>query len=366
MPTALVLSGGSIKGSFQAGAIAACLDHGVRPSIFHGISVGSLNGAFLADRAGRRTKNGRFDPEAWPEIGAELVRFWRERVTGPGALVRRRDLIGTALDVLTATFDGLLDTGPLQALVRSEVDPANLRAAHAAGVRFVTGAASLQAGTIEYKDGTDPDVLRYVVASVAIPFLMQPVHLDVQRVYPKPGDPNGQVVRKRRETYVDGGVRDILPLKPAIEAGADTIYCISCETGFLNEQFDGFNPRNLVAFAGRIFGIMTHETIRNDLDHALDVNTFVRAFREHAPTAPVPDGKRLLDLHLIAPAQRVALDIEHFTGADLARYLDVGYAVAKDLLTRGRSRLRTTADLARLHPPTLRWPDDDGPGHAVA
>ena len=366
MSTGLVLSGGSIKGSFQAGAIAACLDHGVRPSVFHGISVGSLNGAFLADRAGRRVKNGRFDPAAWPEIGTELLRFWRDRVTGPEALVRRRPVIGTALDVLTAHFDGLLDTGPLQALVRSEVSLPNLRAAHAAGVRFVTGAASLQAGTIEYKDATDDRVLDYVIASAAIPFLMAPVHLDVQRVYPKPGDPTGQVVRKRRETYVDGGVRDILPLKPAIDAGAETIYCISCETGRLDESFDGFNPRNLVAFAGRIFGIMTHETIRNDLDHALDVNTFVRALREHAPDAPVPGGKRLLDLHLIAPAQRVRLDIEHFTGADLARYVDVGYAIGKDLVGSGRSRLRTTADLGRLHPPTVRWPDDDGPGHAVA
>jgi len=47
---ALVLSGGSIKGAFQAGAIGHVLTK-FEPDLIVGTSVGSLNGGFLADRA---------------------------------------------------------------------------------------------------------------------------------------------------------------------------------------------------------------------------------------------------------------------------------------------------------------------------
>jgi predicted acylesterase/phospholipase RssA len=41
---ALVLSGGSVKGAFQAGALKAVFETGYAPEIITGISVGSLNG----------------------------------------------------------------------------------------------------------------------------------------------------------------------------------------------------------------------------------------------------------------------------------------------------------------------------------
>ena len=72
MKNALVLSGGSIRGAFQAGAIAHVLEKGFKPDGIYGTSVGSLNGGFLAERAGRsKTKE-----PAWPAIGKELENFW--------------------------------------------------------------------------------------------------------------------------------------------------------------------------------------------------------------------------------------------------------------------------------------------------
>ena len=54
MKKAFVLSGGSIKGAFQAGALADLLTSKTfTPDAIYGTSVGSLNGAFIADRAGR-------------------------------------------------------------------------------------------------------------------------------------------------------------------------------------------------------------------------------------------------------------------------------------------------------------------------
>ena len=66
---ALVLGGGSIKGAFQAGAVAEVLARGLEPGIITGISVGALNGAYLTERAGRAA------PAApgWNAIGQELA-----------------------------------------------------------------------------------------------------------------------------------------------------------------------------------------------------------------------------------------------------------------------------------------------------
>ena len=69
--------------------LASVLEAGYRPDVITGISVGALNGGFLASRAGRaiRAGAGRID---WRSVGWDLVDFWRDRVTGPQAIVERR------------------------------------------------------------------------------------------------------------------------------------------------------------------------------------------------------------------------------------------------------------------------------------
>ncbi|MDE3056952.1 MAG: patatin-like phospholipase family protein [Bacteroidota bacterium] len=53
---ALVLGGGSVKGSSQAGVISEILNKGFVPDASYGVSVGALNGAFLAAEAGKRKR----------------------------------------------------------------------------------------------------------------------------------------------------------------------------------------------------------------------------------------------------------------------------------------------------------------------
>src|SRR5687767_9241335 len=61
---AIVLSGGGPLGALQVGALRALFEHGIRPDIVTGTSVGALNAASLA-----------FDPT--PEGVAEMERRWR-------------------------------------------------------------------------------------------------------------------------------------------------------------------------------------------------------------------------------------------------------------------------------------------------
>lgn len=62
MKNALVLGGGGIKGAFQAGVLSVILaDKDYAPAGIFGSSTGALNGAFLADRAGRQSLTGTVD-----------------------------------------------------------------------------------------------------------------------------------------------------------------------------------------------------------------------------------------------------------------------------------------------------------------
>ena len=109
---ALVLSGGSIKGAFQAGAVCELLRRGFVPDAIYGISVGALNGAFLANSAGEAALSGK--PPEWPQIGQALRDFWHDNITEPKKIARPRRGLGLAYDILFSDFEGLVDTKPLR------------------------------------------------------------------------------------------------------------------------------------------------------------------------------------------------------------------------------------------------------------
>src|SRR5688500_20410136 len=62
---AIVLSGGGPLGALQVGALKGLFEHGVRPDMVVGTSVGSMNAAYLA-----------FNPT--PEGVRDMERHWRD------------------------------------------------------------------------------------------------------------------------------------------------------------------------------------------------------------------------------------------------------------------------------------------------
>jgi len=327
--TALVLSGGSIKGAFQAGAIAELLESGFIPDAIYGTSVGSLNGSFLAERAGRAARAGQ-SPD-WPAIGRELERFWLAELQSPAQIGSPRKLLGLALATLRGKFAGLIDMRPLRKLLEATLDPGNLRASP---IRFYACAVNLATGEAVYADQDYSGLLDYVIASTAIPVEMPYVNIG--------GAP-----------YVDGGVREVAPLAKAIEDGAEEIACICC----LPRKLEGvtFKPGNLLEFALRLMDVITNELINNDLDRFQQVNTWVRAYKEMPgklnQTLPADAGAddaqnvvndlladfpfgdwREIPMTLIRPENEVVLDLMNFTPADIAEVLKYGRHIAHQVL----------------------------------
>jgi NTE family protein len=303
---ALVLSGGSIKGAFQAGALSHVLTK-FAPDLIVGTSVGSLNGGFLADRAGRTGRGPAGQRPSWKQIGEDLVEFWKARITGFSSIGRRRCWISLLISLIDGRFNGLLDTAHLRRLVRRTIRAENLRGSPA---RFYACAVSIDSGEAVYADSACGDIVDYIIASSALPLVM-------------PATTIGS------EPFWDGGIREVAPLKKAIDLGASRIVCVACDP----KQIGRFALRRgrapFGALAGRLMDMVTNEILNNDIELCLKINEDLDQVKEHVGRLA---GKRKIELIVIRPEKTVELDLESFTSPQIAEAIETGRKVAERTL----------------------------------
>lgn len=184
-----VLSGGSAAGAWQVGALSALFEHGVRPDLVVGCSVGALNAAFLA-----------VDPTV--ERCTELMQLWRT--------LRREDVFGTsrasAARHLIRRQDHLYEPWALQALIRRFVPLADLSQT-TIPVEVVT--TDLLQGIPSWHRSGEP--VAVLSASACVPALFPPVAL-------------------QGSLHVDGGVTCPVPVGRAVELGARRIWVLDVST----------------------------------------------------------------------------------------------------------------------------------------
>jgi NTE family protein len=304
---AFVLSGGSIKGAFQAGAIKAVIENKMYPEFLYGISVGSLNATFINHEAGKQGVP--FEQLNWQTIGNNLISFWKEKVKQPSDLITKRGFLGLAINILRGKFDGVSDTRPLRELVKKTVSLANLQKSP---LKQKVGTVNFINGDITYAIPDFPDFLDWVIASTAIPVAMPAMLIS-------------------KTPYFDGGLRDIAPLKPAIKSGADTVVAILCQPEILGTTT--FSHQNAIQLLERITDIMCSEIEKNDIETFKLVNTMVPADGSVATSGPFT-GKRKLKLIVIRPEAEINVDISSFTSGDIQKMLDLGYQTAMDQLKK--------------------------------
>lgn len=294
---AIVLSGGSVKGSYQAGAIRAVLRSGFRPDIVTGVSVGALNAAYLAafhpwDKTG-------IPPAVadWAALGDALAAFWLREVTSPAKVAKKRPWYELAYRLLFNKWAGVVDTSPLERLVRSTFAD---RFPLTGPLQCRVGAVNLRTGALEYHAPDSPTFLDAVLASTA-----EPVTMPLRRIGP--------------DAYVDGGVREITPLAEAIRLGATRIVCIVCQPATVGEVTSRWGA--LLPLVGRQLTIVTNEIVANDLRVCRQVNRLVAA-------GAAPE-KRHVEVTVIRPAAELPIALDAFGPADIARMVAAGDADAR-------------------------------------
>lgn len=235
-PVAFVLSGGANLGAAQAGMLEALLDAGIVPDLLVGTSIGAVNASYMA--AGPTPAQAGRLSDIWRGLSAaeffplRPVRTTRAVLEGaalfsPEPLRRllERELpyrqieeAPTGLSIVATRCEGV-PAGSLKNLVarldaRGGQAAVPLRLAASRLEETVERAAvPLRLVALGVKGHTEEvfssgPVIDAVLASSALPLVYPPYRF------------GGHV-------YVDGGLSEYLPLRPALEAGARTVFLMS-------------------------------------------------------------------------------------------------------------------------------------------
>jgi NTE family protein len=285
---ALVLGGGSMKGAFQVGVIQAVLESGFEPDMVYGISVGALNTTFLANETGRqKAESGQID---WSLAGRKLLEFWIKNITQPQDISTLRSRVMLGMNTLMSRFDGIVDPIPLHLLIRKHLHDDYLRDTP---VKVKVGAVNIGTGEIKYVSTQDPHYIDFVYASSSIPMLMPAVEIEQQ-------------------LYLDGGLREVAPVREAIEDGATEIVLIGCHSPLLYQP-EGINTQNLITLIERVRDITVNQIVNNNIQWA-------ESYVDRSNLRGKP-----MKLTVIRPAAPLFLDLQHFTSEDISRLIIEGY-----------------------------------------
>ncbi len=222
-PIAYVLGGGASYGSVQVGHLRALAETDITPDFVVGTSVGSLNGAVVAEHPGSASER--------------LVDLWagmtRQTVFG--------NVLGTAVNLAKGKASAVPNTG-LRAVIENAV----------AARTFEELAIPHTAVTTDFDTGqpvpiNSGDLVSALLASAAIPLVFPPVHRGDRRL-------------------VDGGIVANVPIRIAADQGAATIVVLDC-------GFTVMAPQQEETATGRLLrtaAIMAAQQVRNDLATVTD------------------------------------------------------------------------------------------------
>lgn len=235
---ALVLSGGGVKGAYQAGALRYIMaNQRYTYDLYTGTSVGALNAAFLAQfGSGHDAEGANKLYELWVGIKpSHVYKLWYKGV----------------LWYLPALWkESVYSSDPLRDLIQNHVSPERLKTS---GKKLRIAAVS--ATTYEGYTWTeqDDDIGTGVLASSAFP-----------GVFPR--------VPARGDLWMDGVVHDNTPLAAAIYAGATEIDVICC-----NPAKPALRGNTTIHHGVHVLNMLIAENDRMDLDAAERYNLLVDA-----------------------------------------------------------------------------------------
>ncbi len=180
--TAFVLGGGGVLGATQVGMVRSLAEHGIRPDLVLGTSIGALNGAFVAADP---TESGASRlAEVWEAVVREGV-FLENPVRQAARVARYRT--------------HLLSNAPLRHVVDAYLPVDRFEELP---VAFQCVAACIEDASGRWFDSGE--LVWPVVASCAVPGLFPPVEIDGRH-------------------YLDGGLVHSIPVGRALALGATRI-----------------------------------------------------------------------------------------------------------------------------------------------
>lgn len=280
---ALVLSGGGSKGSYQAGALKYIL--GEKQVVYDalcGVSVGAINVAYLAMyKAGQEIESAFQLSHLWSQLDNSKIykRWWP---------------FGMWHAIWKKSF---FDSSPLHNLLKTGI---NLDVIRKCGKQVNVGTVSLSSGKYTIFDQTSDHFVDAVIASASFPGMLSPVSF------------LGQL-------WTDGGVKEISPIKKAVELGADIIDVIITNPAVRTKKFIE-NPTT-VDILKRSLDLSTDKIMANDIEKVEMYNKLA----ENMLTE-----KKYVQLNIIRPENNLIEDLLDFRPLKIQEMMEKGYKDAQE------------------------------------
>ena len=182
---AFVLGGGGHLGAHEVGMLRALLEHGVRPDLVLGTSIGAINGAAVA-------------VEPTPATVERLTEMWwgiERSDTFDGGVLGR-------LGTLARTRTHLHDNEPLRNMLERSLPVSRIEDL---AVDFQCVAASIETASEHWF--TEGPLVDAVMASSAVPGILPPYVIDGKH-------------------FLDGGIVNSIPVGRAVQLGASTVFVL--------------------------------------------------------------------------------------------------------------------------------------------
>jgi NTE family protein len=291
----LVLTGGGARSAYQVGVLKGIADLLRRGSacpfpIITGTSAGAVSAIALASDAAHFRRSVYAIERVWRE-------FRVQHVFKADAASMLKSGLHWFLAFLTGGWlvhppHALFDNAPLWDLLKMTLDfdgiPRSLYKTHlhaigisttsytgADSVTFYASDAGVEPWSRVYRKGVRaPLTLNHLMASLAIPFLFRPVHL--QDAY-----------------YGDGAMRQTSPLSPAIHLGASRLLIIGVNDPLPSAAT--LTPKPIEPTFGQMFGFMLDSLFMDSLHTDLER---IKLYNENG-------GMQLIESLLITPSRDV-------------------------------------------------------------
>ena len=350
---ALVLSGGNVKGAYQAGAIAEILqcEH-FQPSAIYGISIGSINGGMLASYLGEQFLDAKQKVAApnFAAAGLKVEKFWKENIHRFEDIAASKSILRIAWEVFRHDFRGILNVDASIDIIRKEINPKHVQEAADRGIKFFPGTLNLTTG--DYFDGS-PDsepafedyknICDYVIASAMAPLVMpmwaipsdaQKGKSAVKRWWENYRERRAAMKKAdhqdRDDSWLDGGVYYPAPISAAIEDGYDDIICVLTRpTAIGRGSFRG----RLGKIGERISDVVAQKLLDVDQKWAEDMRAWIEFLEtkvqlskaEFDAFQKTPFGKyRSFQLIPIRPDEELPYKIETLKDGEVERMAERG------------------------------------------
>jgi NTE family protein len=281
---ALVLPGGGGRGAYQVGVAKALKERGIEFDLAFGTSIGALNATLISQGAIQRLE------ELWTTMRPKDI-FRLPSAPHIGSMI-----LGSAL--------GLLDTSPLEELLRREIDLKKLKSSPTRLGFVTTDLCSLETKLVTIDSIlSSSELIDGLMATSAVPLAFPPRHLHGKGL------------------WVDGGLVRNTPLQAALNEHASEIFMV-----LLHPETIDACPTNLFQVLVRCLDILLDASARKEIELA---NLYNRLIASGAPEA---QGMRNVTIHVIQPRKPVNTTLLEIDPERSRFLIKLGYQDALDQL----------------------------------